>query len=227
MNANDAEDEYRERRQRLIEQLLKTSHLTSARTAAAMLAVPRERFVPTHLTHRAYDDEPLPIGLEQTISAPHMVALMTDALLPMPGMLVLEVGSGSGYQAAVLGRIVEPSGRVVTVERIPALAERARAALRETGVTNVDVKTGDGSMGYAPGAPYDRIVVTASAPDVPPPLLDQLALNGILVVPIGGRECELVRIRKTTTGLVREALGLCAFVPLLGSYGQSSGPTGK
>lgn len=187
-----------------------------------MLAVPREKFLPISMSHRAYDDEPIPIGSEQTISAPHMVAIMSDALDVRPGMNVLEIGTGSGYQAAVLSKLVGPTGRVVSIERIPALAHSAQVALRETGATNVDVKLSDGSLGFSASAPYDRIIVTASAPDVPPPLLTQLAPDGILLVPVGGRECDLVRIRKTTTGFTRESLGACAFVPLLGAHGQDA-----
>ena len=175
------------------------------------------------MSPRAYDDEPIPIGLEQTMSAPHMVAIMSEALDVRPGMRILEIGTGSGYQAAVLSRLVGPSGRIVTVERIPTLADNARRALRDLRIGNVDVNVSDGSLGFSVAAPYDRIIVTASAPDVPPPLLEQLAPDGILLVPVGGRECELVRIRKTTTGFTRESLGACAFVPLLGAHGQEPG----
>jgi protein-L-isoaspartate(D-aspartate) O-methyltransferase len=212
------------RRASLVEKLRRDRSLSSPATEAALLSVPREEFIPASLRDRAYDDEPLAIGADQTISAPHMVAIMTDALDVLPGQRILEVGTGSGYQAAVLARIVGSTGRVVSVERIPALAERARAAIRDAGATNVEVNISDGSVGHERDAPYDRIIVTASAPDVPPPLLDQLAPQGILLIPIGGRECELVRIRKTTTGFTRETLGACAFVPLLGRHGQPSGP---
>lgn len=217
------EQEYQDRRRSLIDKLQRERHILSDRTADAMLAVPRERFLPTHLGQRAYDDEPIPIGSEQTISAPHMVAIMSEALDARPGMKVLEVGTGSGYQAAVLSKLVGPSGHVVSIERIPSLADGARRTLRELGADNVDVRLSDGSLGFASAAPYDRIIVTASAPDVPPPLLAQLSLDGILLVPVGGRECELLRIRKTTTGFTRESLGACAFVPLLGAHGQEPG----
>lgn len=221
--AKDAEQEYQMRREKLVEKLRHDRHLSSEATAQAMRAVPRERFIPAHLGDRAYDDEPLSIGLEQTISAPHMVAIMSDALDVRPGMKVLEIGTGSGYQAAVLSRLVGPDGRVVSVERIGPLSERARDALRDAGAKNVEVHVSDGSLGHAQAAPYDRIIVTASAPDVPPPLLDQLGPDGVLLIPIGGRECDLIRIRKSTTGFVRENLGACAFVPLLGLHGQASG----
>jgi len=216
------EQDYEFRRRSLIDKLQRDRNIRTARTAEAMLAVPREKFLPTHMGHRAYDDEPIPIGSEQTISAPHMVAIMSDALDVRDGMRILEIGTGSGYQAAVLSMLVGPAGRIISIERIDALADSARLALREARATNVDVKLSDGSLGFAAGSPYDRIIVTASAPEVPPPLLAQLAPDGILLVPVGGRECELVRIRKTTTGFTRESLGACAFVPLLGAHGQDS-----
>jgi len=215
--------DYAKRRADLVAQLQARGSLRSARVAEVMRSVPREFFVPRYLTLRAYEDSPVPIGHGQTISAPHMVAIMTEALELGPGMRVLEVGSGSGYQAAILGRLVEPGGRIVTVERIPQLAERAKEALTACGAGNVSVLSGDGSGGRPDFGPFDRIVVTAAAPRMPPPLLEQLAPGGILVAPVGDRTCALIRVRRTADGLQEENLGACAFVPLKGAFGHGPG----
>lgn len=215
-------NDYVKEREALVARLRSQGHVKTPLVEEAMRRVPRERFIPTYLTHRAYDDEPLSIGMEQTISAPHMVAIMTEALELSPGMRVLEVGTGSGYQAAVLGAIVGPQGHVVSVERVPVLADRARLALRSVEAHNVEVRVGDGSMGFPMRAPYHRVVVTAAAPDVPPPLLEQLRPDGLLLLPIGTATCELARVRIAASGPERESLGACAFVPLLGAYGQGS-----
>lgn len=219
--------EYEAKRLALVEQLRASGHLRTPAVLAAMGQVPRERFVPRFLSHRAYRDEPIPIGHGQTISAPHMVAIMTEALDFRPGLKVLEVGTGSGYQAAVLSRLIAPGGRLITIERIRPLVERARKALIETGAEGVDVREGDGSLGAPIDAPFDRIVVTCAAPRPPPPLLDQLTLQGVLLIPIGDQHCELVRIRRTDRGDVSESLGPCAFVPLRGAHGHPSGPFGS
>jgi protein-L-isoaspartate(D-aspartate) O-methyltransferase len=149
-----------------------------------------------------------------------MVALMAQALDARPGHRVLEVGGGSGYHAAVLARLVAPAGRVVSVEYVPALAEAARAALAPLGLP-VDVEVGDGSLGWPPGAPYDRISVAAAAPSVPPPLVAQLAPGGLLLIPVGPRDLSsLLRVRKMPDGSTQtEDLGPCLFVPLLGAHG--------
>ncbi|MBI2076865.1 MAG: protein-L-isoaspartate(D-aspartate) O-methyltransferase [Euryarchaeota archaeon] len=209
-----------ERRAQLIAHLEERGTLHSQRVAQVMRAVPRELFVPRYLTHRAYEDAPIPIGHGQTISAPHMVAIMTEALELGPGQRVLEVGTGSGYQAAILSRLVEPGGRVATVERIGQLAERARSALLSCGAANVTVFHDDGSRGRPAAGPFDRIVVTAAAPRLPPPLLEQVAPGGILLAPVGARACDLIRARRTATGWKEENLGACAFVPLKGEFGQ-------
>lgn len=213
---------FRRQRLELVDRLRSDGHLRSEPVVDAMSRVPREEFVPANAREQAYWDQPLGIGAGQTISAPHMVAIMSEALDVRPGDRVLEIGTGSGYQAAVLGVLVGPVGSVHTIERVPELAEVARAALRRLGASNVHVHIGDGSKGYPMGAPYDRILVTAAAPRIPPPLAEQLAPEGVLLVPIGERTCELVRARRTSQGLQEESLGACAFVPLKGAFGHRS-----
>ncbi len=199
--------------------------ITDRRVMEAMAQVPRERFVPEELRPYAYDNRPLPIGYGQTISQPLIVAMMTQALQLTGGEKVLEVGTGSGYQAAILSRLAE---YVVTVERVAPLAERAAAVLRELGYTNVEVHVAGETLGWPEGAPYDAIIVTAAAPEVPRELLDQLALGGRLVIPVGSRDLqELVRITKTQRGAQRHNLGPCRFVPLVGksAWPENSGPS--
>lgn len=189
-----------------------------------MLKVPREEFVPPEYRRFSYYDTPLPIGHGQTISAMHMVAIMTEKLSPMPGHRVLEVGTGSGYQAAVLAEIVGSRGHVWTIERIPELAEYALANLRRTGyIDRVTVVVGDGSEGFQPAAPYDRIIVTAAAPDIPEPLIKQLREGGRFVIPVGNRWIQMLRIVVKEGGkLSIEDVIPCAFVPLIGKYGFKS-----
>ncbi len=193
---------------------LRSAGIYDPRVLAAMQDVPRERFVPAHLAHAAYRDSPLPIGLGQTISAPWIVAFSAAALLHGPDAHVLEIGTGSGYGAAVLARCFRD---VVTIERHPELAERARATLAAVDITNVEVRTGDGTAGAADRAPFDGIVVTAMADQGPPPaLLDQLAPDGTLVCPVGkGRRGMLRRYR---AGVVEDLVRV-AFVPLVADAG--------
>ncbi len=182
-----------------------------------MRDVPRHLFVPEAVARDAYEDRPLPIGEGQTISQPYMVAAMTAALAPGPADRVLEVGTGSGYQAAILARLARS---VVTIERHPALAARARAAMDALGITNVRVVVGDGSNGYPDEAPYDRILVTAGAPAVPESLKDQLADGGRLVIPVGseGLQHLIVVERQGAAFATVEGEG-CVFVPLIGQHG--------
>ena len=193
---------------------LRSAGIYDPRVLAAMQDVPRERFVPAHLAHAAYRDSPLPIGLGQTISAPWIVAFSAAALLHGPDAHVLEIGTGSGYGAAVLARCFRD---VVTIERHPELAERARATLAAVDITNVEVRTGDGTAGAADRAPFDGIVVTAMAdPGPPPALLDQLAPDGTLVCPVGkGRRGMLRRYR---AGVIEDLVRV-AFVPLVADAG--------
>lgn len=180
-----------------------------------MAEVPREFFVPVHLRSAAYEDTPLPIGEGQTISQPFMVALMTEALELRGDEHVLEVGTGSGYQAAILSRL---AASVVTVERFPTLAATAAERLRALGCTNVVVYVADPQvLGWPPNAPYDAILVTAGAPRVPQSLVEQLASGGRLVIPVGSEtEQMLYRVRRQDSGLTYEELGQCRFVPLIG-----------
>jgi protein-L-isoaspartate(D-aspartate) O-methyltransferase len=184
------------------------------RVVEAMGDVPREAFVPQELRGSAYENMPLPIGFGQTISQPLIVALMTEALLLRGDEKVLEIGTGSGYQTAVLSRLAD---QIISVERIQPLAQRAQELLREHGYTNVEVHAGGETLGWPAASPYHAIIVTAAAPEVPRELLDQLGMGGRLVIPVGSRELqELVRIVKTPEGALRHNLGPCRFVPLLG-----------
>ncbi|HVU04358.1 MAG TPA: protein-L-isoaspartate(D-aspartate) O-methyltransferase [Polyangiaceae bacterium] len=187
---------------------------------AAMATVPRHLFVPDALRVEAYADRPLPIGVGQTISQPYMVAKTIEGLGLSGGERVLEVGAGSGYQAAVLGQI---AGSVWAVEIVPELAERARETLAAAGARNVEVICGDGSLGLPERAPFDAIAVAAGAPAVPRALVDQLAPGGRLLVPVGEFGTQsLLRLTRTERGVVRETLLSCAYVPLLGEQGWSS-----
>ena len=187
------------------------------RVIDAIRRVPREEFVPDDLRTRAYDNYPLAIGFDQTISQPLIVAMMTQALLLKGEEKVLEIGTGSGYQAAVLSLLAR---HVVTVERVPDLAETAAARLRRLGYDNIEVHVAGDTLGLPEKAPYDGIIVTAASPEIPRELLDQLSMNGRMVIPVGSRDLqELVRIVKTQEGARRHNLGPCRFVPLLGRSG--------
>ena len=193
-----------------------TLEISDERALRAMAEVPREAFVPQEYRHQAYDDVPLPIGEGQTISQPFMVAVMTSLLELQGGERVLEVGTGSGYQAAVLSRLV-PKGRVITVERVPALVEAGRAALRKMDCHNVEVVAAGPSLGCSEKGPYDAIIVTAASPKLPQVLVEQLSVRGRMVIPIGDRESqELVKVLRTGEGLSVSYVGLCRFVPLIG-----------
>ncbi|MBI4323148.1 MAG: protein-L-isoaspartate(D-aspartate) O-methyltransferase [Candidatus Omnitrophica bacterium] len=187
--------------------------IVNLRVLEAMRAVPRHRFVPPELQAFAYEDRPLPIGEGQTISQPYIVALMTELADLKPHQKVLEIGTGSGYQAAVLARLTD---RVYTIELIDALARRAKHTLLELGLTSIHVQVGDGYLGWPEEAPFDAIIVTAAAPTLPEPLVEQLAVRGRLVIPMGEDEQELVVFRKKTKGLVREVVIPVRFVPMMG-----------
>lgn len=184
---------------------------------AAMGKVPRHRFVPEDMELEAYDDRPLHIGLDQTISQPYMVAWMTEALDLAGGERTLEIGTGSGYQAAVLAEL---SSRVYTVERFKELQDRARKILDELGYDNIFYKLSNGTLGWPENAPYDAIMVTAGAPSVPDPLLEQLADGGRLLIPLGDRYSQrLTRLNRHGERFTKENLGGCRFVALTGEYG--------
>ena len=208
-----------EERIRLIENLKKYGYLRSKKVEDAMLAVKREDFVPDHMRNLAYKDTPLEIGFGQTISAPHMVALMCEELELDEGLKVLEIGAGSGYHAAIISKIIGEKGKVYTVERIPELVEFAKNNLKKAGIKNVEVILGDGSLGLPEHAPYDRILVTCSAPDIPQPLVEQLKEGGILLIPVGKMFSILIKGRKRHGKLEKREICECAFVPLVGKFG--------
>jgi protein-L-isoaspartate(D-aspartate) O-methyltransferase len=185
---------------------------------SAMARVPRELFLPETLQSRAYDDTPLPIGLNQTISAPHMVAIMCDLLDLQPGMTILEVGGGSGYHAAVMAAMVGPTGMVYSVERKPELVVAARRNLEMAGITNVTMIEADGSLGLPEHAPYDRISVAATAPKIPEPLKQQLRVGGKMVLPVGRDYQDLYLVTRKNGFCVEEKMGVI-FVPLIGKEG--------
>ncbi len=191
--------------------------ITDPAVLKAMQSVPRHRFVPQDQQDAAYLDRALPIGEGQTISQPYMVAAMTQALEPGPGQKVLEIGTGSGYQTAILASIAE---HVTTIERRPDLAARAARLLGELGYSNVTVVVGDGSAGLPRDAPFDRIIVTAGAPDVPEPLVSQLADGGRLVIPVGPRQIQDLVVIRRRGDSVQQSMGeACVFVPLVGEHG--------
>ena len=206
-------------RERMV-RTLQERGIADPRVLAALREIPRERFVDEALAAKAYADASLPIGEQQTISQPWIGAAMTELVEPDGTGRALEIGTGSGYQAAVLSKVF---AQVYTVERLPTLSTRARQTLRGLSIENVHLKIFDGSYGWSEFAPYRAIVVTAAAPDVPRPLLDQLAEGGRLVLPIGesqgAYEQTLVRVTRRGSEFVRENAGSCRFVPLVGKFG--------
>ncbi len=198
-------------RARLIEHL--STEIKDKRVLEIMSRIPRERFVPSENQHLAYEDGPLPIGLDQTISQPFIIALMTEALELSGSEKVLEVGTGSGYQTAILAELTR---LVVTTERLPALAERAKSVLDSLGYTNIEVHLAEETLGWQSEAPYDTIMVTAGAPRVPVDLLAQLAIGGRMVIPIGSRYVqELYKITRRKKKNIFQNLGSCRFVSLI------------
>lgn len=204
-------------REKMVREQIKARGVTNIIVLNALLKIPRHLFVEDALKHRAYEDYPLPIGEGQTISQPYIVALMTEALKLKGGEKVLEIGTGSGYQTAVLAEIAE---RVYSVERLPSLAKRAREVLDNLEYKNISIKVGDGTYGWKEFSPYDAIMVTAGAPDIPPPLVNQLKEGGRLVIPVGDIfSQELVVITKEKDKIKKESYGGVRFVKLIGSYG--------
>jgi protein-L-isoaspartate(D-aspartate) O-methyltransferase len=198
-------------RDRLVKNL--SAEIRDKRVLAAMARVPREKFVPPGAQHLAYEDRPLPIGLEQTISQPFIIALMTEALELAGEEKVLEVGTGSGYQLAILAELCRS---VISVERLPALAEEAKRRLDSLGYTNFEVHIAEETLGWKKAAPYDAIMVTAAAPRVPEELLAQLALGGRMVIPVGSRYLqELYKITRRREKNLVQNLGSCRFVSLI------------
>jgi protein-L-isoaspartate(D-aspartate) O-methyltransferase len=213
-------EEYKRLREQMVSSQLEARGIKDQRVLAAMRKVPRHLFMPEPVRYAAYDDMAMSIGEGQTISQPYMVAVMTEAL-DLTGMeRVLEIGTGSGYQAAILAEL---AAEVFTIERIDMLAEKAQSKLDELGYRNVHVVVGDGTLGLEGRAPFDRIIITAAAPEVPSPLVGQLKEGGIVVAPVGERYSQvLLKARKVNGRLVEELSTPCAFVPLIGEHGWKS-----
>jgi protein-L-isoaspartate(D-aspartate) O-methyltransferase len=207
-------------RVKMVEEQIISRGIKNAKLISAMKKIPRHLFVEEALQSQAYSDHPLPIGEKQTISQPYMVALMTEAMLLTGKEKVLEIGTGSGYQTAILAELSE---KVFSIERIRSLAIRARKLLYELGYFNVEIKIFDGTFGWMEEGPFDAILVTAGSPDIPQPLIDQLEIGGRLVIPVGDAFVQdLFRVIKNEEGVKKEDLGGCRFVKLIGKYGWES-----
>jgi protein-L-isoaspartate(D-aspartate) O-methyltransferase len=199
-------------RRRMVDEQIAARGVRSPEVLVALSRVPRHLFVPPSERSRAYEDRPLPIGLDQTISQPYIVAYMTEALQTSRDHKVLEIGTGSGYQAAILSQLVR---EVFSIEIVPELATRARQTLDELGYTNVHVRTGDGYAGWPEEAPFPRIIVTAAPPEIPKALIDQLAVGGIMIVPVGTSRQEMTVVTKTAAGVTQRKTMPVAFVPMV------------
>ena len=208
-------------KQKLIDYWKRSGTIKDEKLLNAFKEVPRELFIKDDFEEEAYGDYPLPIGSGQTISQPTTVMLMTQALELKQGQKVLEVGAGSGWQAAIIGKIIGNKGKVITTEIIPELAEFAKNNIKKAKIKNVEVINYDGSQGYKKEAPYDRCIITAACPKIPPPLINQLKTGGILVAPVGSLVFgqDMVKLRKIKAGIEKESLGSFVFVPLKGKYG--------
>jgi len=221
------EDHFAAERRRMVKEQLSSSGygITNARVLAAMGKVPRHEFVPVELWPRAYVDGPLPIGYDQTISQPYIVAFMTEQLDPQPTDRVLEIGTGSGYQAAVLAQLV---AEVYTIEIIEPLAQRAEVDLKRLGYTNIQVRAGDGYKGWPEAAPFDVIIVTCAPEKVPPPLVEQLKDGGRMIIPVGPMgDQELVLLRKQGEQLEKHAVLPVRFVPMTGKASHETNPSNQ
>jgi protein-L-isoaspartate(D-aspartate) O-methyltransferase len=215
------EDRYTVMRHRMVDTQIAPRGVSDPRVLAAMRRVPRHRFIPSHLWDQAYGDYPLPIGEDQTISQPYIVALMTEILEIKETDKVLEVGTGSGYQAAILAEL---AAHVFTIDRLASLVTQAEKILQSLGYTNIKTRVGDGTLGWPEEMPFDAVIVTAGAPQVPRPLTEQLTLGGRLVIPVGNRWSQtLTCVRQTKEGLKFEYHGGCRFVRLIGEYGWQEG----
>jgi protein-L-isoaspartate(D-aspartate) O-methyltransferase len=217
----DTVDPHASARTRMVREQLAARGIRDTTVLAAMTRVPRHRFVPPAEQRFAYADHPLPIGFDQTISQPYIVAYMAEAAQIAPHEKVLEIGTGSGYGAAILGQLAR---EVYTIELIPELAERARTVLNELGYANVTVRAGDGYAGWREHAPFDAIVVTAAPDHVPPALVEQLAMNGRMIIPVGKGDQEMRVITRTSAGITEESTMLVRFVPLVRPPTGSSPP---
>ena len=209
--------EFATARNRMVDNQLIGRGIKDSRVLDTMRKVPRHRFVEEALFSQAYNDHPLPIGEKQTISQPYMVALMTEALELQGNEKVLEIGTGSGYQTAILAELAD---KIYSIERIRSLSIKARRVLDDLGYFNVVLKVSDGTLGLKEEAPFEAIIVTAGSPDLPQPLVDQLAMGGRLVVPVGDRYTQsLMKVVRVKEGISKTDLGGCRFVSLLGRYG--------
>ncbi len=210
-------DNYEIARKRMVEEQIKSRGIKDPTTIEAFMKVPRHLFVEEALWGQAYSDYPLPIGQAQTISQPYIVALMTEGLELTESDRVLEIGTGSGYQTAILAEIAE---LVFSIERKNELSEQAKKMLTKLKYTNIEIKVDDGTQGWKSESPFDAIIVTASSPDIPSPLTDQLKDGGRMVIPVGGRVSQdLIKIRKVKGKIKKENMGGCRFVKLIGEYG--------
>ncbi|TKJ29180.1 protein-L-isoaspartate O-methyltransferase [bacterium (candidate division B38) B3_B38] len=217
MEGSLSELDYQKLREYMVNTQIKARGIYDSKVLAAMLKVPRHEFVPQDMRPYAYEDRPLPIGEGQTISQPYMVALMTQCLELEGSERILEIGAGSGYQAAILAEIATS---VCTIERFSSLLQRAREVLDRLGYINYEARVGDGTLGWEEKAPFNGIMVTAGAPDVPPSLLEQLADKGRLVIPIGPERYQtLYKIVKKGKKIKRDFVTYCSFVPLIGKEG--------
>jgi len=215
-------DPYRIERERMVKTQLKKRGIRNSRVLEAFKRVPRHHFIPKKLADQAYADGPLAIGESQTISQPYMVAIMTQSAEIVPGNRVLEIGSGSGYQCAILAEL---GAEVYTIERIPALCEQARKTLRRLNYQDIHSRAGNGTLGWEEEAPFDAILITAGAPEIPKPLLDQLVIGGRLVVPLEEDYSQVLYIvRRSKEGFHRERGERCTFVPLIGKHGWKKDP---
>ncbi|MFA5863226.1 MAG: protein-L-isoaspartate(D-aspartate) O-methyltransferase [Phycisphaerae bacterium] len=210
-------DKFAPARRQMIERQLRARNITDPRVLKVMSELPRERFIPGESQSAAYEDRAVSIGLGQTISQPYMVAVMTEKLQIEPENRILEIGTGSGYQTAVLAKLAT---EVYAIERIDELSQRAQMTLTQLGLTNIRYKIDDGTIGWPDASPFDRILVTAGSPQVPEHLSDQLKEGGILIIPVGPEECQtLIRIRKIGNKLQQEPIISCRFVKLIGEQG--------
>ncbi len=218
----EADSPYRLERKRMVETQLKSRGIQDPGVLSAFLKVPRHKFVPPDLLDQAYRDGPLPIGYNQTISQPYIVAVMVQQANTGPGERVLELGTGSGYQAAILAEL---GSEVYTVERIPELAEQAETRLERLGYGKINVRLSNGTLGWEEQAPFDAIIVSAAAPKIPDPLLGQLAEGGRLIIPLDDGPSQILSVVEHTPGGFRKHQGdRCTFVPLLGKYGRKRDP---
>ncbi len=217
MNNND---KYKDLREQMVEDQIIARGIKNKAVIDIMKSIPRDNFVSKNLRSSSYDDHPLPIGDDQTISQPYMAALMSELINTDKEKTVLEIGTGSGYQTSILAKL---SKFVYTVDRIPQIVERAKTNLKRININNIDFNTGDGTLGWAEKAPFDRIMVTAGAPCIPEPLIEQLGDGGLLVIPVGSLYSQTLKIIKRIKNKIEEVNSIeCIFVKLIGKYGWSN-----